>query len=331
MVSPELIKRILQQYGREANTVLPMQTGYRSEIYPVSLDDSSEVSLILYKREPGIVGRIRNANRVGDYLAAHGFPARMALDNRIIKINTPTAQTYGALYNYLPGDTIPWEAYTMDHLKQLGATMSNMHTALHTLARENLQSVSTEYTQICTRMEAYFKNPSVRAALSTKLNLTIPRIESFQALVVELEKHNEQQPLHMDFVRGNILFTKGSSKITGILDFEKTAWGHPMFDIARTLAFLLVDCKYKEAHKVRKYFLKSGYEKRGTSVLKNEEYLEPLLNMFLTYDFYKFLVHNPYESLKQNEHYVRTCDLLLTRGCLRTVKETSVSQYDTVI
>jgi len=123
----------------------------------------------------------------------------------------------------------------------------------------------------------------------------------------------------MDFVRGNILFDEGVH-ITGVLDFEKASHGHPLFDIARTLAFLLVDCKYKTEAQVRKYFLLSGYNKRGTGDFKitamNARLLEQLVELFLLYDFYKFLRHNPYEALPQNEHFVRTQALLLQRQLL---------------
>jgi hypothetical protein len=131
----------------------------------------------------------------------------------------------------------------------------------------------------------------------------------------------------MDFVRSNILFddtdTSNALAITGILDFEKTAQGNPVFDIARTLAFLLVDCKYKPADKVRKYFLRSGYIKRGASTFQDiyitdhngkVNVLEQLLDVFLMHDFYKFLRHNPYESLESNEHFMRTRDMLVQRG-----------------
>jgi hypothetical protein len=36
----------------------------------------------------------------------------------------------------------------------------------------------------------------------------------------------------------------------------------------------------------------------------------------LLHDFYKFLLHNPYESLASNEHYIRTIALLKARGVL---------------
>ncbi len=113
--------------------------------------------------------------------------------------------------------------------------------------------------------------------------------------------------------------------MTGILDFEKTAYGHPVFDVARTLAFLLVDCEYKGEAKIRKYFLQSGYNKRGTVNFRNPiikhgnrttNLLESLIDLFLLYDFYKFLRHNPYEFLEQNHHYKRTRDILLTRNML---------------
>jgi hypothetical protein len=62
--------------------------------------------------------------------------------------------------------------------------------------------------------------------------------------------------------------------------------------------------------------LASGYDKRGQADLANTELLEPLINLFLMYDFYKFLHHNPYESLKDNEHFVRTKLLLIKRRLL---------------
>ena len=116
-----------------------------------------------------------------------------------------------------------------------------------------------------------------------------------------------------------------------MLDFEKTACGHPLFDIARSLAFLLVDCKYKTDQQIRKYFLYSGYQKRGNNHLprviligknRSSDLLEKLVDIFLTYDFYKFLKHNPYESLNSNEHYQRTRELLLSRKMIYRIDDT---------
>jgi len=291
-----------------------VQKGYRNESFAAELPDGRTLNLILYKREPEIVRRIRNANYVSDFLAGQGFAARATADPRIVQARAGEFVRYAALYHFLPGTTIPWETYTMAHIKQLGAALSDMHALLGPLPRDDLPLVAEECAALAGRMRRYFGEPGVQKAMAAKLTLSPPVI-SF-----DFDHYRQlpgQQALHMDFVRGNILFSETEkARITGVLDFEKAAWGHPVFDIARTLAFLLVDCKYKEAEKVCKYFLHSGYNKRGRSHFGNSALLEPLVNFFLTYDFYKFLRHNPYQSLRENEHFVRTRDFLLKRNII---------------
>lgn len=315
MASKELVQRILQQYGAQTRSVGSVQTGYRSESYKLELGDGRLANLILYKREPGIARRIANANRVGDYLAAQGFPARQTLDPRVIRLQNSRSEQYGALYGYLPGSTIPWEAYTMEHLKQLGGTLSDMHAALATLPRGDFPAVTDEYLSLLERMAAYFAQNGVRAAMAQKLKLLPPDLTPHTEAIHSLAGA-PAQALHMDFVRGNVLFQTEHVQLSGILDFEKAAWGPVAFDIARTLAFLLVDCKYKQARQVWKYFIHSGYNKRGAARYYGWPTLEALIDICLLHDFYKFLLHNPYESLSANEHYVRTTKLLLSRGQL---------------
>ncbi len=315
-MSKELVQRILQQYGLQSSSVQAVQKGYRNETYAATLTDDRVVNLIIYKREPDILGKILRANYVSNFLASQGMPAREVVDSRIMRLQAPGFTKYAALYNYLPGVTIPWEAYTMDHIKQLGAVMSDMHSALKPLAQHELPFVIDESRELLKRIEAYFTEDGVHDALAGKLGLALFDTTGMRPALtacVALRAH----ALHMDFVRGNILFTEGNTvAVSGILDFEKTAWGPPIFDIARTLAFLLVDCKYKDEAKVRKYFLHSGYNKRGTSTFEPSPLLEDLVSFFLLHDFYKFLRHNPYESLGENEHFVRTRDFLLKRNIL---------------
>ena len=163
----------------------------------------------------------------------------------------------------------------------------------------------------------YFSDHNIRDAMRRKLRLAVApdQFIMLQTLLASCRTLPGGQALHMDFVRGNILFDQ-TPRITGVLDFEKTALGHPAFDIARTLAFLFVDCKYKDPEKVRKYFLYSGYNKRGDAPLPQEKLIDALVPLFLLYDFYKFLRHNPYESLAQNEHFVRTKNILLEQSLL---------------
>lgn len=200
----------------------------------------------------------------------------------------------------------------MRRLKELGQTMATMHSAVRDYSGM-LPSLIGELTALHARMQQYFVNQSVSTALQQKLDIQVS-VFNFTEVFTHASRL-PAQPLHMDFVRGNILFT--GNTISGILDFEKAAQGPPIFDIARTLAFLLVDCKHKPAAKIRKYFLQSGYVKRGGQQLPSPNLLETLVSFFLLHDFYKFLRHNPYEYLPRNEHFMRTRSILLQRGLIR--------------
>lgn len=328
-----LLQRILNGYGIHGASVLPPQKGYRNQSFPVVPPDGSTLNVILYKSESGILERIKRANYIADYAADNGLPARRTHSSRIAQLKSGTYLKYAALYSYLPGHTIPWEAYTQDHLKLLGKTMSDMHAVLVTADSSDLPDVSEEYLAIVERMRSYFGQAPVQRALADKVLLRVPPgiFDSFSQLLTGCKLLPGKQALHMDFVRSNILFGDAlpedefKVRITGILDFEKTAYGHPLFDVARTLAFLLVDCKYKTPDKVRKYFLGSGYIKRGSSDLtaRYVDMIDPLIDLFLFYDFYKFLRHNPYESLADNQHFIRTAELLITRHLV--VPTTSVA------
>jgi Ser/Thr protein kinase RdoA (MazF antagonist) len=327
----ELVGRMVRKYGYEPVRVLPPQKGYRNQSWPVVVKGGETLNLILYKREPDMVKRIKRADSIAACASTQGLPVRTSLSPRIIRLRAGEYTRYGALYTYLPGATIPWEAYTMEHIKTLGAMLSRLHEALRGRPLEPVLFVHEEYSRLTARMSEYFGEPGVTAAMQSKLHLHIDSscLTFFNQLLRYCCHLPGQQWLHMDFVRGNILYgqdTSGKPIITGVLDFEKTAYGHPAFDLARTLAFLLVDCKYKDEAKIRKYFLPSGYNKRGPAHFRNfqiklpdgstYDLLETLIDLFLIYDFYKFLRHNPYEALRANEHFVRTRDLLFHRGRL---------------
>lgn len=313
-----VIKRILEKYKLEWSEILTQQKGYRNLSNPVLLKNGEIINIILHKAEPGALSLINMANEVSGFAGGGGLPTRQLASDRIIKLSAPEYEQYAAVYTYLPGSTIPWEAYTQTHIKLLGKGLSNLHARLKSLPNaKELPYAANEYYVLTEQMKDYFSDEGVRRAMQTKLRLRInPAIFNRLTKLLKLSSTlPDQQALHMDFVRGNILYEKdnGALRISGILDFEKTAYGPPVFDIARTLAFLLVDCKYKHEDKVRKYFLASGYNKRGSSEFNETRLLEEMLSLFMLHDFYKFLKHNPYEFLEQNEHFVRTRRHLLSR------------------
>ena len=323
-----VVDRVIAAYGLDVARVLPVQSGYRNKNYPLVLASGGTVNLIFYKREPGILSSIKSANSIGNYLHSNSFPARHTYDRRIISLLALPNEQFAAVYAYLPGETIPWEAYTMNRLKALGRTMSNMHAILQSYKHNaDLPTIHSVCAPITQRIQAYFTDANVSGALRAKLSLLVN--DGWQNNAKNLLKISTQLPgqqaLHMDFVRSNVLFADGGADISGVIDFEKAAYGAPVFDIARTLAFLLVDCKYKTEPKIRKYFLSSGYAKYGEAKYTQHkvkingqviDVLEYALDMFLMYDFYKFLRHNPYEALCQNQHFVRTTNILVNRGVI---------------
>lgn len=334
-----VVPSVLTNYGLDYTSIKDVQKGYRNESYPVELADGTTVNLLFYKREPGILDRIKCADDMAGRLAQAGLPVRTRYDPRVSKLTGLGQTTYACIYNYLPGYTISWEAYTKKHIKLLGMAMSDMHAVWRNrpMSQTMQYDIVIELTALLGRMERYFTNPDVIRAVRDKLDMTIDTtsIAQIRRLIGMFEDSSDRQPLHMDMVRGNVLFDTptvddrwqiGDIALTGVIDFEKTAIGHPLFDIARTLAFLLVDCAGKEELKIIRYFLSSGYNKRGHGVydpqltingISHAQLLDGLIAFFLLHDLYKFLRHTPYESLPENHHYSRTRDILIRHAMIR--------------
>ena len=309
-----LVAAILEKYQLTPHTIHPSTHGYRNTVIPVTLTSGQKVVVLIYKREPGIANTINRIHQVLTFLKPTlPVPQPIPHPQKILRINT--VQRYAAIYTHLPGNTIPWEAYSQKHLKILGKTMSDLH---HYLANFHpsppLPSAISRLRQQQQTMINYFDD-HVLQAMQQKLRLTLKP----QSLICQLPLTPSDQALHLDFVRSNILFSTQHRwpEITGILDFEKIAAGPPIIDLARTLAFLLVDCASKTPTQVYKYFLHSGYIKRGLNKLNSTTGLQELVIHFLLFDFYKFLKHNPYESLHLNHHFRRTSSILLFKQILQ--------------
>lgn len=345
-LDPDHIISIFRMFGYEHVRVREVRSGYRNTSYAAEVPGMGLCNLLIHKPEPGAEQRIRRTNWLGEQLAADNLPVRYPLDARVLRLRVVGKTYHASLYNYLPGQTIPWEAYTMKHIKLLGWALGSLHVRMQPLAQQSFPSVYDEYRAQLDRMAGYFGDAQVADALWQKLGMRVDEgyLELLVSFVDACRTLPDAQVLHMDFVRGNILFdespedsmfTLGDIKLTGIIDFEKAVIGHPLFDIARTLAFLIVDCAAKTPAQVKKYFLQSGYVRRGGKNLSARfvhvaderlDVLETAMKLFLLCDYYKFLRANPYESLTMNHHFVRTRDILLESGVLRAAATNVNSQ-----
>lgn len=232
-----------------------------------------------------------------------------------IKNNLENPIRLVSLYKFLEGQTIPWEAYTRRHIRAVGRSMHEMHKLWQEYKTKNSIYTWKEYFELDSEsLLSYFvKNMShIERKLSFVVDIDFLKhlIENILHKNKKLHIKNNSQLIHGDFVRGNILFSDEKKDdiypIVGILDFEKVMYAPIEVDVARTVAFMYVDCKYKTKEDVDYYFF-DGYGKKV-----NDEYCSILINYFLYRDLWKLLACNPYESLKENEHYVRTVTNLRT-------------------
>lgn len=336
-----IIKKLLKQYyDIQVQKTYALEGGFRNQCYKVTTADNSYI-FIIYKKERGIRDLIKNAHDVAIFLSQKHFPTRIPIltikGKEYIRDEYEDGVHFCALYNFLSGETIQWEAYTRRHLKSMGKTLSDLHFTLkkfpkHRLQKSKIQRWSDATKKEVTEMKKYLEEVEPWIKRKLKVKLIWSKISNISKSILKQSEGSRKQEgiLHYDFVRGNILFSKKIDKkldiypITGILDFEKVCMGPFIADIARTLAFLIIDCKYKDEITINKRFLVSGYERRGGNKLPfdvgNNPELEDLLCFFWLRDFWKFLVHNPYEFLYMNEHYIRTRDRLIQRRLMEKVK-----------
>lgn len=358
LVLQTLIKEAIKCYRIQPVSIFAPQKGYRNKSFKIIDQSGGVYNLVIYKREQDILNTIQKANLIGDHLYSKGFPSRSTCSSEKTKpifhdcINGK--KYYLCLYKYLEGETISWEGYTKKHIKLIGQAMSDMHYLLKDFYPPLLLDETKHQVKILAEMEKYFANLNVINAMEKKLNLSLnSRVIPYTIKLIDKLDMYSKIPLHMDFVRGNVLFYQSKNQktnssfankeylenqvqdtpprnyhineihLTGVIDFEKASYGPRILDISRTLAFLIVDCKYKTTSNIKKYFLHSGYQKRGKSELPDLKYLNNLILFFLLYDFYKFLKHNPYEHLQENEHFVKTGDILIKNRYLVDTKNTS--------
>lgn len=325
-LSPDNLRKSLELYDLPLSKVVTIAKGYRNTSHIVELENNKKINLIVYKSEPGIQERIQRINQFGLFFNNSSLPVRVPIDDRLSRFKINDKIFHMGIYNYLPGATIPWDMYSMKHIKLLGWALGDFHRHSRTFTVQ-LPNASSEYLDHIDVMSRYFDGQNVIAAMGSKLGIASNiQFDSLTHTVNELSILPNQQALHLDFVRGNILFDKsdknyayrlGDIAISGIIDLEKASWGHPVWDVARSMSFLLVDCP-KPAEKINKYFIQSGYRKRAGQAIQLPLLREAVI-MFLVYDFYKFLRDNPYESLSQNHHYRRTRDILAQENMLYLV------------
>ncbi len=305
---PPLIREI------EHYELTHIQQGYMNNVYKFSCTDKNsekkDYIVIFYNKNRYNSTQARafleEVNAVTRFLSTSGFDCRTSIELEGQHLKVIEGGRFMAIYNYLPGWTIAWESYTRRHLRSLGMQMKRMHELLSIYTERNeIKNIAKwgDYLVLdSARMREYFLDN--KESIKRKLGYSI-NFDQIDKLVKSMhsssKKDKYQQLIHMDFVRGNILFRDRKEEeiyeITGVLDFEKMLVGQVEIDVARTYAFLIIDCKYKSHDEINNYFM--------TEVGVEFYAITHFVNYFWMRDLWKHLQCNPYESLCENEHYIR--------------------------
>lgn len=294
--------------------------GYRNFVWRLHDMKGTSYCLVIYKSEPNIAAKISAAHASAAATAKTGLPVRLPIYNvnqrtEVIQLTTQRAnsvrnsepiQRLAVLYPFLSGETLPWNGFNAGHLHNLGRALALIHQSELMTEKDKLPVVETSLLVQLESSWEYINSESRRDALKTKLKLSVD-LEKLAELLNQMKdfdwEDNPRRLLHLDLVRSNLLFKK--EELTGIIDFEKTAIGPVELDVARTLAFLIVDQHHKSPSQIWRSLYLNGYLATGKQKL-NRANLKLFTYYFWWYDFYKFLLHNPYEDLPKNWHFRRT-------------------------
>lgn len=315
------LKRISEIYNIDFERVeLYSESGYRNKNIKL-ISNNKTFNFVIYKNDIQDIQRIDAINSFSNHLSNLKFPTRKTIKTAkgesVIKVAFKNKNYLACLYNYLDGHTIPWEEWNRKHLTLLGQFMATMHIEAQEYKKEGLRLQKKIINKLIERQEDYFERYGIADAINSKLGVSLnkKKIDKLFKLVGELDEKDETI-LHMDLVRGNVLFKEENNnvKLSGVIDFEKVAIGSIEYDLARTFAFLLVDCKFKAPKEIENYFLKSYLKIYKNKIDKKK--FQILVNFFLLFDMYKFLIYTPFEALNNNEHFIRTKNLLISTGML---------------
>src|SRR5690606_32815087 len=87
-MQPVHVIQAFKAYGIYPDSIAPPQSGYRNKVYRAQ-QGNQQYNLIIFKNEPEILIKVKQADRFSNYLAKQGLPVRTTLDQRILCLNPP--------------------------------------------------------------------------------------------------------------------------------------------------------------------------------------------------------------------------------------------------
>lgn len=216
-------------------TFRPVSTGYLNAIYVVGTPTDRYV-LRVY-REPGDLSRIRHEHKVSVWLQAAGLsfavpaPIPTTRGETLAAVPGPAGMAYVALIPFLPGAhpdflNLPQAEAAGSALGELVTALSRMQPDAAIRAVPRYGDLALAHPEIPDPQTAVDWLP-VESAWRTRIRQVLAStLRQTETLYDRLP----QQIIHGDFTHGNVLL--GEDRVTGVLDFELSAWDLRVMDYA---------------------------------------------------------------------------------------------------
>ncbi len=253
-----IIKRIIEYFGLQINSLNEVEDSYSSTVYKCNLLNGKNVFIkipytkLKFQRELEAYGILKDK-----------VPIPEMLDCWTGDDDYPGAFLLSELKGRpLTKDASPAAAY------QVGA----IHASLHSVQpppSEELTAIQNEFTNWSDFLERLFYSFAEYTKDILDEDLYIKSIEKFEILKQQLPEADGPSLVHMDFRPANIIID--NNQISGIIDFESVRFGSTEIDFTKLYRdFLSWDDNLYQAYK-------EGYNS-----------VRPLINLECILPFYRF-------------------------------------------
>lgn len=172
--------------------------------------------------------RHRILQKLSEHLGKQGVATRRLVPGSL-QILPRSSLRWSAVYFGVPGQTISWSDYSLPLVSAAVKYLERIHQAGRSFPdRAELDRVELSDPPVLPAAEL----------TGCRVNRVAWR-QRAERLACLNQGQKTATVLHGDYGRANIIFD--GERVAGVVDFDRAAWGHPVFDLGRFVSYLLLD------------------------------------------------------------------------------------------
>ncbi len=175
--------------------------------------------------------------KLAEHMGQRGIATRHLAAPATIPL-TQSGFRWMAVYRGVAGQSIPWSDYSKRQIISATKYLAEIHEAGRSFAgRNSLVPLGARLDRWPEKAAAAeWPGYKVNQAALTQIKTRLTALSHDQAA---------STVLHGDFGRANIIFQEES--VSGVVDFDRAVFGHPLFDLGRFTSYLLLDTQLPPA------------------------------------------------------------------------------------